>query len=119
MARSPFLQSIEEYMMARRCSKRTIRGYVQWVRTYIHFHNKEHPDNLHRNHVEQFLTHLAVNRSVSASTQRTALNALAFLYNKFLQKPLGDMSSFQRAKRQAKVLRQAMYIIAKKGILRC
>jgi site-specific recombinase XerD len=51
--------------------------------------------------VSQFLTHLAVKRNVAASTQHTALNSLAFLYNKFLDQPLGDMNEFKRTRRQA------------------
>jgi hypothetical protein len=42
--------------------------------------------------VEQYLTDLAVNSSVAIATKKAALNALAFLYNKFLEKPLGDVS---------------------------
>lgn len=53
--------------------------------------------------VEKFLTHLSVNRSVSISTQSIALNALVFLYNKFLEKPLGDLSEFKRVRRPAKL----------------
>ena len=53
--------------------------------------------------VERFLTHLAVDRLVASSTQSLALNALVFLYDKFLQQPLGDMKAFKRSKRQAKL----------------
>jgi hypothetical protein len=53
--------------------------------------------------VEQFLTFLAVERKVASATQKIVLNALAFLYNKFLDQPLNDMSSFQRARKQQKI----------------
>ncbi len=53
--------------------------------------------------IEKFLTYLAVNRTVSSSTQGVALNALAFLYNKFLQRPLGNLSVFKRSTRQSKL----------------
>jgi integron integrase len=53
--------------------------------------------------VEQFLTHLAVTRKVSISTQKIALNALAFLYNKVLERPLGDLGEFNRARTPAKL----------------
>ncbi len=86
MSRSPFLDSIEKYMLVRRYSKRTIRSYLRWIRSYILFHDKAHPSELTDTHVEAYLTHLATNRKVSASTQKIALNALAFLYNKFLNK---------------------------------
>ena len=53
--------------------------------------------------IEAFLTHLAVNRSVLSSTQSIALNALIFLYNKFLDQPVGALGEFRRASRQAKL----------------
>lgn len=103
MSKSPFLSSLEEYMTVRCYSKRTIKSYLQWIRSYILFHNKAHPKALHAKHVEDFLTYLAITRKVSTSTQRTALNALAFLYNKFLELPLGDLSEFNRVKKQPKL----------------
>jgi integron integrase len=53
--------------------------------------------------VEKFLTYLAVQRNVSASTQSLALNALVFLYNRFLEKPIENATDFRRSKRQAKL----------------
>lgn len=53
--------------------------------------------------MERFLTHLAVERTVSASTQALALNSIAFLYNTFLQQPIGDISAFRRSARQPKL----------------
>lgn len=100
---SPFLTSIEEYMLVRRYSKRTVRSYLRWIRAYILFHDKMHPKDLNASHIEAYLTHLAINRGVSKSTQAIALNALAFLYNKFLNQPLGDLSEFRRVTRQAKL----------------
>lgn len=103
MSKSPFLSSMEEYMVVRRYSKRTINGYLYWIRSYILYHKKVHPKELHAKEVEAFLTYLAVKRQVSTSTQRIALNALAFLYNKFLEQPLGNLSEFNRVKRQPKL----------------
>ena len=103
MPRSPFLLTIEEYMKVRRYSKRSIRSYIQWIRAYIDFHDKQHPAQLSHKHVEMFLTYLACERSVAASTQRTALNALVFLYHRFLEKPLGDLNGFKRVQRQPKL----------------
>ncbi|MFT6390011.1 MAG: hypothetical protein ACJAUP_003411 [Cellvibrionaceae bacterium] len=53
--------------------------------------------------VLRFLNHLAVNRNVAPSTQYTALNAVAFIYNQFLNQPLGAMAEFKRAKRPVKL----------------
>ncbi len=103
MSSSPFINSLEEFMLVRRYSKRTIHSYLLWVRSYIRFHNRKHPKDLSGIDVESFLTYLATERKVAISTQRTALNALAFLYNKFLNQPLGDVSAFTRVKRQAKL----------------
>lgn len=89
--------------MARRYSKRTIKTYITWIRAYINYNQKQHPSQMGAIDVERFLTYLAVKRKVSASTQSLALNSLAFLYNKFLEQPLKDMSAFRRAKRQAKL----------------
>ena len=88
---SPFLISISDFMSVRRYSKRTIKSYLYWIKHYIVFHDKRHPDEMDRLEVEQFLTHLAVKRMVSVSTQKIALNALAFLYNRVLEQPLGKL----------------------------
>ncbi len=103
MYRSPFLQSIYEFMLVRQYSKRTISTYLTWIKYYINFHHKSHPKDMGASEVVDFLSYLAIKRQVSPSTQSTALNALAFLYNKFLQQPLGDMAEFQRSRRQAKL----------------
>ncbi len=100
---SPFLQSIADFMAVRRYSKRTISTYLYWIKYFILFHRKRHPGEMHGNEVEQFLTHLATERNVAIATQKIALNALAFLYNKFLEKPLGDVSEFRRVRKQVKL----------------
>ena len=90
-------------MQVRNYSKRTIESYIFWIKRYIQFNENKHPDVLSDNDVERFLTHLAVNRAVSISTQSIALNAIVFLYSRFLGKPLNDISDFKRVKRQAKL----------------
>jgi integron integrase len=97
------MQSLQDFMAVRRYSKRTVESYLYWIRYYIRFHQLRHPSELNAQAVEQFLTHLAVERAVSAATQSLALNAIAFLYNTFLQKPLGDFGPFRRSSRQRKL----------------
>jgi site-specific recombinase XerD len=63
---------------------RTEETYVQWIRRYIIFHNKRHPKEIGKAEIEAFLTHLAVEGQVSASTQNQALSALLFLYREVL-----------------------------------
>ncbi len=96
---SPFLNSISDFMMVRRYSKRTIRSYLYWIRYYIVFCSMRHPEDMGAIEVEQFLTHLAVARSVSISTQKVALNALAFLYNRVLDQPFGTLGEFNRSRK--------------------
>lgn len=100
---SPFLESVSEYMAVRRYSSRTIRSYLYWIRYFIVFHNKRHPETMAGPEVVEFLTHLAVQKKVSIATQKIALNALAFLFNRVLQQPLGDLGEFNRARRERKL----------------
>ncbi|MBA2593200.1 MAG: phage integrase N-terminal SAM-like domain-containing protein [Pseudomonadota bacterium] len=69
------------------------------MRRLILFHGKRHPRELGELQVGGFLTHLAVDRKVSASTQNQALNALVFLYKAVLERPLGDVGGVVRARR--------------------
>lgn len=100
---SPFIDSLVRFMSVRRYSPRTIEAYLYWIKYYIHFHQKRHPGEMGDLEVEQFLTFLSVERRVSVATQRLALNALAFLYNRFLDQPLGDVRGFMRARVPAKL----------------
>jgi len=103
MYKSPFLKSVHDFMLAQHYSKRTISTYIVWIKAFINFNDKKHPKVMGEVEVLRFLNHLAVNRGVSPSTQSTALNAVAFLYNKFLEMPLGDMAAFKKSRRQAKL----------------
>lgn len=95
---SPFIDSLTRYMSVRRYSPRTIKTYLYWIKYFIHYHNKCHPDQMGEQEVEQFLTFLSVERCVSAATQKLALNALAFLYNRFLNMPLVNASGYRRSR---------------------
>ena len=100
---SPFIDSIVRFMSVRRYSPRTIEAYLYWIKYYIYFHDKRRPEQMGAREVEQFLTVLSVERRVSMATQKLALNALAFLYNRFLNQPLGDVSAFRRSRVPAKL----------------
>ena len=88
-----------EKMRTRHLALRTEQVYLQWMRRFVAFHNRKHPRELGAAAVEQFLTHLAVNRKVSAATQNQALNALLFLYRHVLGRPLGYLANITRASR--------------------
>ncbi|ELW7376048.1 phage integrase N-terminal SAM-like domain-containing protein [Yersinia enterocolitica] len=91
MAKSPFLLSISQDMRQKGYSLRTEKTYIHWIKRFILFHGKRHPLEMAGEEVRLFLSHLANAENVSINTQKTALNALAFLYNQFLNKPLGEL----------------------------
>lgn len=96
---SPFLERVRAAIRVRHYSIRTEESYLFWVRRFILFHGKRHPGELGAVEVGQFLTHLAVDRKVAASTQNQALNALVFLYKNVLERPLGEVADVVRARR--------------------
>jgi len=100
---SPFLERIREAVRVRHYSIRTERTYIEWTRRFILFHGKRHPEQMGEKEVAAFLTHLAVDRNVAASTQNQALNALVFVYKHVLERPLGDIADAVRAKRPARL----------------
>lgn len=63
----------------------TENTYVYWVHQYILFHNKKHPTKMGAKHIEAYLSHLALVLNTAPNTQKTALNAIMFLYNRFLK----------------------------------
>ncbi|WP_279142829.1 integron integrase [Photobacterium phosphoreum] len=95
---SLFLTYIKEYMYQKNYAKRTVESYLYWIKNYILFHDKKHPDKLDNDDVEQFLSYLANQRNVAAKTQATALNALVFLYLHIIKRPLSQKLRFSRAK---------------------
>lgn len=77
----------------------TEKSYVEWILKFIRFSGKKHPKEMGKFEIERFLSHLAVNRNVAASTQNQAFNAIMFLYKKVLSIP---MELDIRAKRTSK-----------------
>lgn len=84
-------------------SYRTEETYIKWIRRFILFHDKRHPREMGATEIERFLSHLASDRNVAASTQNQALSALLFLYQKVLQVDLPWMDEIVRAKRPVRV----------------
>ncbi len=80
-------------------SIRTESAYLHWAKRYILFHGKTHPAEMGEKEVGAFLTYLAVERNVAASTQNQALSALLFLYEAVLDRPLNRVGDVARAKR--------------------
>jgi integron integrase len=103
MQKPKLLDQVRSTMRVRHFSKRTEEAYILWIRRYVHFHNTTHPSLLNELHAEQFLTHLAVNDNVAASTQNQALNAILFLYKDILKTPLKQLAEVTRANRSARI----------------
>ena len=78
------LDSVRERIRVKHYAMRTEKTYVDWVRRFVVFHGKRHPREMGAAEVEAFLSHLAVVRNVSASTQNQAKSALLFLYKEVL-----------------------------------
>jgi len=98
--REPTLrQRMHALFRAGRYSYLTEKAYVAWIRRFIVFHGRRHPSELGAEHVEAFLSHLAVERRVAPSTQAQALNALLFLYRKVLGVDLPWLDAVVRAKK--------------------
>lgn len=93
------LDRVRAAVKARHYSRRTEEAYVAWIRRYILFHGKRHPASMGADEANAFLTHLAVERTVSASTQNQALSALLFLYREVLGQPLPWLGDLIRAQR--------------------
>ena len=97
------LDQLREQIRLRHYSIRTEAQYVQWVRRFVLFHGKRHPREMGAVEVTAFLTDLAVNGKVAASTQNQALSALLFLYREVLNVELPWMNEVVRAKRPARL----------------
>ncbi len=93
------LDRVRSAMRTRHMSARTEEAYVYWIRRYILFHCRRHPATLGAEEVTQFLSSLAEQRRVSASTQNQALSALLFLYRHVLGVDLPWLDGLVRAKR--------------------
>ncbi|HET7875347.1 MAG TPA: integron integrase [Methylomirabilota bacterium] len=93
------LDRVREAVRARHYSRRTEKTYVAWIRRYILFHRKRHPTDMGAPEITRFLTSLAVDGHVAASTQNQALSALLFLYREVLQQQVPWLDDLVYAKR--------------------
>jgi len=90
LAKPPrLLDQVKQVMRVKHYALRTEECYTQWIKRFILFHGKRHPRDMGAAELELFLTDLAVQRHVSASTQNQALNAIVFLYRDVLELELG------------------------------
>ncbi len=101
MTDSPGLfEVVRNKIRVKHYSIRTEKTYIYWIKSYLQFYSLQHPRELGASQIEAFLTHLAVDRKVSASTQNQALSALLFLYKVVLEIELPYLDDVTRAKKK-------------------
>ena len=97
-----FIPQLRLFIRQKGLAYSTEKTYLHWIIFYIRFHKMQHPKDLNSSDIDAFLTFMAVERKVSPSTQRTALNALVFLYKKFLNVELEELQ-FSYAKTSKRI----------------
>ncbi len=116
-----FLDQLRAFMRSKQMAYKTEQTYCKWVARYIRYHDHKHPSEMGAEQVDAFLSALVLKRNASVNTQKTALNAIAFLYNKFLKIELGTLN-FSPSNKPATIPTvfshaEALIVIAKlKGI---
>ena len=103
MSKPRLFEQVRDQMRLHHYSLRTEETYLHWIKRYILFHGKRHPAEMGEQEITAFLTHLAVDKNVAASTQNQALAAVLFLYKKVLNQELEWMEGIVRAKRPARI----------------
>jgi integron integrase len=103
MHKPKLLDRVRAVARLRHLSLRTEQAYSDWIKRFILFHKKRHPEGMGAEEIRLFLSHLAVEGQVSASTQNVALCALLFLYRDVLQVELPYVEGIPRAKRPTRV----------------
>lgn len=97
------LDQVRDQMRLKHYSLRTEETYLFWIKRFILFHGKRHPSEMGEQEITAFLTHLAVEKNVAASTQNQALAAILFLYKQVLNHELDWMDDIVRARRSTRI----------------
>ena len=98
MKRSPFIESVRTELRTRHYSLQTEKTYIYWIRLFILFNDKQHPDKMGNTEIERYLNYLATTRGVAAATQNQALCAIIFLYRYVIKREITELK-YQFAKR--------------------
>lgn len=97
-----FTDQFRAFVRTRGLAYKTEKTYLEWVCQFIRFHKYKRPEEMDKDDIESFLEYLAVQRGVSINTQKTAMNALVFLYRQFLQRDALELS-FSYAKKPRRI----------------
>ncbi|MCL4142846.1 UNVERIFIED_CONTAM: hypothetical protein GTU68_045337 [Idotea baltica] len=96
---TPFILKTRQLIRLKQFSLSTEKIYIHWIKRFIRFTKVRSSEELKANHIKEFLSYLANEQKVAASTQNQALNSLVFLFRYVLEKEIGNISQFARAKR--------------------
>jgi integron integrase len=97
-----FVHRVRTNLRDKGYSYQTEKTYIHWIKRFIQFHKNQHPESMGAEHIDQFLSFLGSSRHCSPATQRIALNALVYLYRKFLQREL-EALNFNRARQKRRL----------------
>jgi len=97
------LDQVRQAIRVRHYSRRTEQTYLIWIKRFILFHDKRHPNEMGEPEINTFLTQLAVKEKISSSTQNQALSALLFLYRHVIGREIGDLGKVIRARRSKRL----------------
>ena len=100
---SPFLNQVRQVLRLKHMSRRTEASYLHYVVDYIRFHGRRHPQEMGVPEIRAYLSHLAIEGRVAASTQNVALSALLFLYRGVLHMDLPHIENVEWARRHKRV----------------
>ena len=100
---SKLMSQMSAALRSRHYSRRTEQAYCLWVRRFIRFHGIRHPADMAEPEINAFVTHLAVDAHVSASTQTQALSALLFLYRHVIGREVGELTDLVRARKSRRL----------------
>ncbi|HHJ52780.1 MAG TPA: integron integrase, partial [Caldithrix abyssi] len=93
------LDRVRAVMRQKHYSMRTEESYISWIKRFVYFHHLRHPEEMGAQEITAFLSALATEQNVSASTQNQALCALVFLYKQVLEREPGEFENIIRAQR--------------------
>lgn len=97
------MDQVKEVLRYHHYAISTEKAYVHWILAFIRFHNRQHPKDLGKEHIEAFLSHMALNKNYAASTQSLALNAIVFLYTQVLDLPVAEDLAPVRSKKPVRL----------------
>ncbi|MTI89552.1 MAG: integron integrase [Balneolaceae bacterium] len=99
MKKPKLLEQVRAEIRRRNYSYKTETAYTNWIKRFVKFHNFEHPKNMGKSEIVEFLNHLATGKNVAASTQNQALCSIVFLYEHLFEQPIGALDNLKRAKK--------------------